>query len=180
MGFCYTGPRDENSRPGIHGPGARGGDRVGLPMIESILSSSGYVGLFLVSFFAATLVPLWSEGAVALMAISKFDPAWILLVATAGNSLGALVNYFVGKWGGGFLLSRYFRVEDEARARAERTYGKWGSPILFFAWLPIVGDPLTLVAGVLKVNLVSFIFWVVLGKAFRYWAILGGVGVLGG
>ncbi len=146
-------------------------------MIESILFELGYAGLFLVSFLAATLIPLSSEGAVVLMALGKFNPVLILIVATAGNSLGALVNYFAGKWGARFLLFKYLKIDARTQARAEKTYGKWGAPILFFAWVPIVGDPLTVVAGVLKVNPASFLFWVVLGKAFRYWAILGAFGL---
>jgi membrane protein YqaA with SNARE-associated domain len=51
-------------------------------------------------------------------------------------------------------------------------YQKWGSPILFFTWIPIIGDPLTVVAGVFKLNLYIFIFWVVLGKAFRYFLVI--------
>ncbi|MEW5733282.1 MAG: YqaA family protein [Thermodesulfobacteriota bacterium] len=144
-------------------------------MDESLLLPLGYAGLFLVSFLAATLVPLSSEGAVALMAVSDFNPALVLVVATAGNSLGALANYYVGKWGGRFLLSRYIKADPKVLAKAERICGRLGGPVLFFAWLPVVGDPLTLAAGVLKMNLWAFLFWVVLGKAFRYWAIIGAV-----
>ena len=56
--------------------------------------------------------------------------------------------------------------------KLEKVYGRWGSPILFFAWLPIVGDPLTVAAGVLRVNIYLFTFWVVLGKAFRYFILI--------
>lgn len=153
-------------------------DEADFRMIEAVVQNLGYAGLFLASFLSATLIPLSSEGAVALMAGGKFNPVMILTVATIGNSLGALVNYLVGIWGGRFLFSRYIKIKDSARIRAERTYGRWGAPILFFSWLPVVGDPLTLAAGVLRVNPVSFLLWVVAGKAFRYWAILWGVGIL--
>lgn len=147
-------------------------------MIESIIFNLGYTGLFLASFLAATFIPFSSEGAVALMASAKFNPAMILIVATIGNSLGALVNYLVGLWGGRFLFSRYIKIDDHARLKAEKTFGRWGAPVLFFSWLPVVGDPITLAAGVLKVNPVAFLFWVITGKAFRYWAILWGIGAL--
>ncbi|MBU2490845.1 MAG: DedA family protein [Proteobacteria bacterium] len=147
--------------------------------MEAIISHLGLLGLFLVSFTAATLVPLSSEGAVAALAASGFDPVLVLVTATAGNSLGALVNYFVGKWGGRFVFSRWIRVPESALNRAERTYGKYGAPVLFLAWLPVVGDPLTVAAGVLKVKLPAFLFWVILGKAFRYGVVLGGMGALG-
>ncbi len=129
----------------------------------------------MVSFLAATLVPLGSEAAVALMAATGYEPTMVLFVATTGNSLGALVNYFVGKWGRDFVLAKYIRTETQTLERAEASFGRWGSPVLFFAWLPIVGDPLTVVAGVLRVNLAAFAFWVILGKAFRYFLILIGV-----
>lgn len=142
-------------------------------MNESLVLSFGYAGLFLVSFLAATLVPLSSEGAVALMAASGFDPAGVLLVATAGNSLGALANYLVGRYGGRFLLSKYIKADPAKLLKAEKACNRLGGPVLFFAWLPVVGDPLTLAAGLLKMNLAAFLFWVVLGKAARYWAIIG-------
>jgi len=136
----------------------------------------GYLDLFLISFLAATLLPLGSEAAVVLMAVSEFDPSRLLIVATVGNSLGALVNYLVGKWGAGFVFARYIRVDEAVLDRFERGYGRWGAPILFFAWLPIVGDPLTVAAGVFRVNIYVFTFWVVLGKAFRYFILINGVG----
>ncbi|MBI9075022.1 MAG: DedA family protein [Desulfatibacillum sp.] len=144
-------------------------------MNETLFVQFGYAGLFAVSFLAATLLPLGSEAAVALMAATGFDPAMVLIVATTGNSLGALVNYYAGKWGRKFILKKYVQAETNSLEQAERVFGRWGSPVLFFAWLPIVGDPLTVVAGILRVSLLSFIFWVVLGKGARYFLILAGV-----
>jgi membrane protein YqaA with SNARE-associated domain len=66
------------------------------------------------------------------------------------------------------MLSRYIKVDSQKRENVERIYRKWGSPILLFAWIPVVGDPLTVVAGGLNLNLYVFTFWVILGKAFRY------------
>ncbi len=144
--------------------------------MEPFLQNFGYAGLFIISFLAATLIPLGSEAAVILMALTGFNPGLVLLVASAGNSLGSFTNYFVGKWGGRFIFSKYIKVEKKNQERAEKVYGKWGSPVLFFAWLPILGDPITVVAGLLKVNLFVFAFWVVLGKALRYLIILKSVG----
>jgi membrane protein YqaA with SNARE-associated domain len=137
-----------------------------------LIANFGYLGLFLISFLAATLLPLGSEAAVVLMAVSDFDPVKLLLVATAGNSLGAFINYLAGKWGAAFVFSRYIQVDRAVLEKLEKVYGRWGNPILFFAWLPIVGDPLTVAAGVLRVNIYLFTFWVVLGKAFRYFILI--------
>ena len=73
-------------------------------MTAYLIANFGYLGLFLISFLAATLLPLGSEAAVVLMAVSDFDPVKLLLVATAGNSLGAFINYLVGKWGAAFVF----------------------------------------------------------------------------
>jgi membrane protein YqaA with SNARE-associated domain len=96
----------------------------------------------------------------------------ILIFATTGNYLGALTNYYMGKWGSGFLFTRYIQIEPEKLQQAQCLFGRWGTPILFLSWVPIIGDPLTIVGGLLNVDLRLFTFWVVLGKALRYVFIL--------
>jgi membrane protein YqaA with SNARE-associated domain len=137
-----------------------------------LVTNFGYPGLFLISFLAATLLPLGSEAAVVLMAAADLEPLKLLLVATTGNFLGALANYMVGKWGAAFILSRYIRIDRAQLAKLENAYGRWGAPILFFAWLPFVGDPLTVAAGAFRVKLYQFTFWVVLGKMLRYYFLI--------
>jgi len=135
--------------------------------------AAGYVGLFVISFVAATLAPLGSELFVSAMVIGGYNRWSVLLVATAGNSLGSLFTYYVGKWGGDFLFSRWVPLEPTKLAQAQQFYQRWGAPTLFFAWAPIVGDALTLVSGTLRLNLVSFCFWVILGKLLRYLLLIG-------
>ncbi|MFC1837981.1 YqaA family protein [Thermodesulfobacteriota bacterium] len=137
-------------------------------MIEDLAFQSGYLGLFVVCFLAATLIPLGSEIFVTTMVLSGYNPWVIFSIATTGNTLGSIINYYVGKYGTDFIFSRYIRVDSEKRRKMERMYLKWGSPALFFAWAPIIGDPLTVVAGGFNLKLHVFAFWVVLGKAFRY------------
>lgn len=144
--------------------------------MEAMLENFGYAGLFAVSFLAATLVPLGSEAAAVFMALAGFNPGCILAVASTGNVLGAVVNYFAGKWGRKFLPSKWLEQDEAGLAKAEKAFGKWGSPALFFAWLPVVGDPLTFVAGVLRVNILVFLFWTAFGKILRYWIIIKGAG----
>ncbi len=141
-------------------------------MIEDLVFQSGYLGLFIISFLAATLVPLGSEIFVTIMVLSGYNAWFIFAVATTGNVLGAAINYYVGKLGTNFILSNYIQVDFKKRQKAEKVYQKWGSPILFFSWTPIVGDPLTLVAGGFNLNFYIFIFWVTLGKAFRYFFVI--------
>lgn len=137
-------------------------------MTEELILQYGYAGLFVVSFLAATLIPLGSEVFVTLMIMSGYNLLPVFLVATLGNTLGSVCNYYVGKYGGSFFLSRYIKPDSEKREKAERLYSRWGAPVLFFAWLPVVGDPLTVVAGIFNLNLYRFVLWVASGKAFRY------------
>ncbi|MCL3781934.1 DedA family protein [Prolixibacteraceae bacterium JC049] len=136
-------------------------------MIEMI-AEWGIPGIFIISFLASTLFPLGSEAfvLVALASGSASLPIWV--AATLGNTLGAITNYYVGYWGDKFIFSRFIKVSPEKRLKAEQLYAKYGAPILFFSWLPIIGDPLCIVPGVLKLKMNRFIFWVILGKGFRY------------
>jgi len=136
--------------------------------MEDVLYQAGYPGLFIVSFLAATLLPLGSEFFVITMILSGYNPLLTFVTATVGNSLGSITNYYVGRYGANKVCSRYINIDAQKKQKVERIYKKWGSPALFFAWVPIVGDPLTVVAGALNLNLYLFTFWVVLGKAFRY------------
>lgn len=146
--------------------------------MEDLIFQSGYPGLFIVSFLAATLVPIGSEVFVVTMSLLGYNPFIIFAAATTGNTLGAVVNYYVGKYGTDFILSRYISVDPDKRQHLEKRFRKWGSPVLFFAWVPVIGDPLTVAAGGLKLNLIVFLFWVICGKAFRYALLIMTAGTL--
>ena len=135
------------------------------------LTSYGYLSLFLLSFLASTLIPLGSEWLLVAMLLARYDPTRVVAVATAGNYLGALSTYAVGLYGGEFLKLRVLRMDDRATLKAERLYGRFGSYSLLFSWLPIVGDPLCLVGGVLRVRLLRFSLLVFSGKLARYAAV---------
>ncbi|WP_083234139.1 YqaA family protein [Candidatus Marithrix sp. Canyon 246] len=143
-----------------------------MAIISTLFKMIEYLSLFIVSFLAATLLPLGSEIFVATMTISGYNAWLIFAIATTGNTLGSITNYYIGKLGANFILSRYIKVNSDKPQKTEQIYQKWGSPILFFAWIPIIGDPLTVVAGIFKLNLYIFIFWVALGKAFRYFVVI--------
>lgn len=132
----------------------------------------GIFGVFVVSFLASTLLPLGSEAFVILAITSGIASFPIWIAATLGNTLGALTNYAVGYWGNQFFLSKYISVSDEKKARVQRLYLKYGAPILLFSWLPIIGDPMCIIPGVLKLPLTRFLFWVLIGKSMRYAAVI--------
>ena len=143
--------------------------------MDQIILQFGYVGLFAVSFLAATILPMGSEAAVGLLILAGLNSYAVFAVATAGNCLGALCNYGMGRWGGPYLMQGLLKLPAEKQQVAVKRFNRWGTPVLFFAWVPGIGDPLTVVAGVLKANPYTFCFWVFSGKALRYWLLIAGV-----
>ena len=136
--------------------------------MEHWLLEHGYPALFLLSFLASTLVPLGSEWLLAALLVNGFDPSIVVAVATVGNSSGALTTYAIGLWGGPFLVQRVLRVSPESQQRSEQYFVRYGSWALLLSWVPILGDPLCLVAGVLRTGFWRFIVLVSVGKFVRY------------
>jgi len=133
----------------------------------------GYFGLFLTAFLAATLIPLSSEAVLAaLSAADGFDVALLFAVATLGNTLGAVVNWALGRFCLHWRDRRWFPFSADQLDRAGAHFRKYGIWSLLLAWLPIVGDPLTFAAGVLQVRFLPFLVLVGIGKGARYAAVL--------
>lgn len=134
-----------------------------------------YGALFVSAFLAATILPGSSEVVLAsLVAAGRGDPLMLLLVATLGNTGGSVVNWFLGRGIGTLQTSRWFPVARKQYEQASRTFRRFGTWTLLFAWLPIGGDALTVVAGAARVHLGLFVALVGLGKAARYVAVLMG------
>lgn len=135
---------------------------------------SGYVGLFLSALLAATVVPFSSEAVLVGMDVSgHFSTLALFAVATAGNTLGSCVNWALGRFCLHWRERRWFPVKARELERASRLFNRYGVVSLLFAWLPIVGDPLTLLAGVLRTSFWVMLPLVALGKAARYAVLLG-------
>ncbi len=139
--------------------------------MEEILIDHGYLALFLLSFLASTVIPLGSEWLLATLIVKGFDPAAAIGVATIGNTLGACTTYLIGLYGGDFLIRKALRIDGNSRRRAERIYSRYGSWSLLFSWLPVIGDPLCLIGGALKVHFPLFTIFVFAGKLARYIAV---------
>lgn len=101
------------------------------------------------------------------MVAADYNLFLIIAVATAGSFLGSVTNYFVGLKGTEFVMSRYVKVEPVWLQRAENFFDRWGAVVLFFSWMPFIGDALTLVAGVADTDFKVFTFWVLVGKLLR-------------
>lgn len=129
----------------------------------------GYLGLFVSALIAATILPMQSEAVlVGLLSAGKFPIVNLLVVATVGNVLGSVINWYLGRFLLHFQNRRWFPASDRQLARAEGWYRKYGRWSLLGSWLPIVGDPLTVVAGVLREPILPFLVLVTIAKGTRY------------
>lgn len=130
---------------------------------------SAYVALFLAAFIAATLLPAQSEALLAGLLVAGNHPALALVfVAGVGNVLGSLVNYVLGRAALRFQDRRWFPPTPAALARASTWYARYGRWSLLLSWAPVIGDPLTAAAGVMREPLWSFLALVTIAKFGRY------------
>ncbi|GAB4359793.1 MAG: YqaA family protein [Oricola sp.] len=128
-----------------------------------------YAGLFALAFLAATIFPAQSElGLSALLATGDY-PAWALLAAASlGNTLGAAVNWALGRGIDRLRGRRWFPASEAQLERAARRYSRWGRWSLLLSWMPFGGDALTVIAGILREPLPSFLVLVAIAKTARY------------
>ena len=131
-----------------------------------------YLSLFFISFLAATILPFSSELTLAgLIATSIYDNLLLLIVASFGNVLGSVVNWALGFYSRNFTTKKWFPFKEIQIERSSQWFGKFGKWSLLFAWVPVIGDPLTLSAGLLRVKFVEFLILVTIGKFSRYFII---------
>jgi len=128
-----------------------------------------YLSLFAISFLAATILPFSSELSLAtLIATSDYDNLLLLIAASFGNVLGSVVNWALGSYSRNLTTKKWFPFKETQIERSSKWFKKFGKWSLLFAWVPVVGDPLTLVAGILRVKFIDFIILVAIGKVSRY------------
>ena len=131
-----------------------------------------YLSLFTISFLAATVLPFSSELTLAgLIATSNYDNLLLLIVASLGNVLGSVVNWALGFYSRNLTYKKWFPFQEAQIERSSKWFIKFGKWLLLFAWVPIIGDPLTLVAGLLRVKFLEFLILVMIGKVSRYMTI---------
>lgn len=137
-----------------------------------MVSASVFVTLFLAAFLAATILPFSSEVTLA-AALTGSGESWalLILVATIGNVLGSVVNWGLGRALADGGVSRFLRVDPARLDQAQAWYHKYGRWSLLMSWAPIIGDPLTVVAGFLREPLRFFIPVVAVAKGVRYLAV---------
>lgn len=134
-----------------------------------ITALAAYLALFLAAFLAATIVPAQSEAVLVGLILAGDQPlGTLLLVATLGNVLGSVVNWLLGRFIEHFRDRPWFPVAPDKLASVEAWYRRFGIWSLLLSWVPIIGDPLTVVAGVLRTPFLTFLVLVTIAKAGRY------------
>lgn len=132
-----------------------------------------YLTLLFTAFISATLLPSSSEIVLTAMITKGEYILWLLwLSATVGNVLGSCVNYWLGTQVMRFKDRKWFPVSQRGIEQAQTRFQKYGVYSLLFAWLPLIGDPLTVVGGIFKVRWWTFLWLVTLGKGARYLVVL--------
>ena len=126
-----------------------------------------YLILFITSLISATLFPLGSEALLIYDIKEGYNLYLLLLFATIGNSLGSVINYFLGLKGEEYLINKKL-LNDKYIIKAKIYFDKYGAWSILFSWLPIIGDPITFVAGILKYDFKKFLILVVVAKFSRY------------
>jgi membrane protein YqaA with SNARE-associated domain len=120
----------------------------------------GFVGLFLVCFLSATILPLPSEALVIYFLTQHYDAHWVLVIASVGNSLGGSTTYFLGRWGN--------KIRTPKTNKISVFLQKFGAYGAFFSWVPFIGDPVLLALGYWKSPTIPTLFWMTCGKTLRY------------
>ena len=124
-----------------------------------------YLAVFLSAFVAATLLPAQSEAVLSFYILSAPQTVFaLILVATVGNVLGSVVNWIVGFYATRFQNRKWFPATPSQMQRAEKFYRKYGRYSLLLSWVPFIGDPITVIAGVLREPILSFLLLVTIAN----------------
>jgi len=127
----------------------------------------GYLGLFVVCFLSATILPLSSEGVLVLYLLLNFDPINCLIVASVSNTLGGATNYFMGRIGKPSTLKKLFRRPERYNKLNSRIH-KYGALLALLSWVPLVGDPLVIALGFFRVHFIQVLILMFVSKTLRY------------
>jgi|TARA_B110000914_G_C15063280_1_gene265068 membrane protein YqaA with SNARE-associated domain len=128
-----------------------------------------YTSLFAISFLAATIFPLSSELTLAsLLSTNNYNPLLLIISASSGNILGSIFNYLLGFYLLKHFQKKWFPFKAKHISSATKWFNKFGVWSLLLSWVPIIGDPITFVAGIFKINFYIFVILVSLGKILRY------------
>lgn len=124
------------------------------------------IGLFFSALIASTLFPMGSEVVLIALLDQGHNTLLLWFIATSGNTLGSCINYAIGYWASDYVNNKY--QNSRSWQQGQYLYNRYGIWSLLFAWLPIIGDPLTLIAGLARTRFELFLILVTIGKGSRY------------
>ena len=124
--------------------------------------------MFAAALLAATFIPLGSELVFTGLLALEFNLVWLTIVATAGNTVGGMITYYIGKLGKWQWLEKWFGISQKNIEANMHHIQKWGGIIAFFTWLPIFGDPLAAALGFARAKIWPTLIWMTVGKLFRF------------
>lgn len=139
-----------------------------MEILDALSGTPSLPALFLLSFLASTILPIGSEWLLVVMIMQGFSLHHVVLTASLGNFLGACTTYLIGIWGSDYFIRTVLRIDDNQLTKARKIYGKYGAWSLLLSWLPVVGDPLCLMAGIFRIGFGRFSLLVFVGKFSRY------------
>ena len=138
-----------------------------------------YIILFFTALGAATILPIYSEVAVIAMLAKGYAWFWVWIVASLGNTIGSLINYLLALKGTDYIVQKGY-IDSKRVVRYKSRFAKYGGWMLLLSWMPVIGDPITFVAGALRYDIKRFIVIVFIAKALRYgFLVLGYYGWVG-
>ena len=142
------------------------------------LADWGYIGLFIASFLAATIIPFSSELVLSILIANNYDLTTSLIVASIGNWMGGLSSYLIGRLGSWNIIEKYLRVKRDKILLWKKKIDSWGGLLAFLCWLPVVGDPIAIALGFFRTNILTVAIFMLVGKFVRYfvWAMITYVG----
>ena len=143
-----------------------------------LLIQYGYVGMFLASLLAGSVLPFSSEAVMAGLLAAGLNPWSLVVYGTIGNVMGSLFNYFIGTLGRLDWIEKYLHVKPDKLDRAQRLMARYGAWIGFFAFLPIIGSAIAIVLGMVRANIWVTLVSFILGKIFRYLLIIYGMNLI--
>ena len=142
------------------------------------LAEWGYIGLFIASFLAATIIPFSSELVLSILIANNYDLTTSLIVASIGNWMGGLSSYLIGRLGSWDTIEKYLRVKRDKILLWKKKIDSRGGLLAFLCWLPVVGDPIAIALGFFRTNILTVAIFMLVGKFARYfiWAMITYVG----
>ena len=136
-----------------------------------MLEKLGLFGLFIGCLLSATIIPFSSEALVTGALLLDYSPWTVILVATLGNTLGGMTCYLLGRLCKWSWIERFLKVKEETMAKAHQKVEKYGSFAALLAWIPVIGDPIALVMGLIRTRVVPTTVFMFIGKGLRYMAV---------